>query len=120
MKKMPMEDVEKCRKYTKVFREMIDAEGYTCAYLEGYAFLICGVVVNDEPDSTECYYDAASYLKELKRRWIFYSVWHLYDLGLVDHHTTDNDPIENWLNILPEPYKTKLTDQLNMLLKQCE
>lgn len=122
MKKMPMEDVEKCRKYTEIFHEILEDEDdiMISAYLEGYMWILCGEVRIDEPEFVQCFFDAETFLKEMKNRWIFHKVMHLYDTQTVEPGLADEYPVEEWLKKLPKPYKTELTENLNALLKECE
>lgn len=122
MKKMPLEDVEKCRKYTEVFHEILEDEDdiMISAYLEGYMWILCGEVRIDEPEFVQCFFDAGTFLKDVKNRWIFHKVMHLYDTRAVKPGLADNLPVEEWLEHLPEPYKTELKEKLDALLKECE
>ena len=122
MKKMPISDVKKCRRYTEVFHELFDDEEdvMVSAYLEGHMWILCGEVKKDEPEFVQCFFDAGTFLEDVKNRWIFHKVMHLYDTRAVKPGLADNSPVEEWLNIMPEPYQTDLKEKLNMLLKQCE
>ncbi len=120
VRKMPVEDMEKCRKYSEVFGDFLKANGFVSAYVEDNSWILYGDFMNGEPETLDIYFDAKSLLKELKNKWIFIHVIKLIDEGKMPPATIDFDPIEDWLDKIPKYLASQLQEELKELLDQCE